>query len=49
MLREYTGNKAENTRIVLLSDGIETSGISVANALPSIIGDGILIDTIIYG
>ena len=49
MLRDYTGNSPKNTRIVLLSDGVETTGIRVADALPSIIGDGILIDTIIYG
>ena len=49
MLREYAGDNTENTRIVLLSDGIETEGITVAEVLPSIVDDGILIDTIIYG
>ena len=49
MLRGYAGENTDKTRIVLLSDGQENSGIRVAAALPSIIEDGILIDTIIYG
>ena len=49
ILRQYAGDNTAKTRIVLLSDGKETTKLKVADVLPSIVADEIKIDTIIYG
>ena len=46
MLRQYTDYKPAGTHILVLSDG---ESPSVDSVLPSIIKDGIIVDTIAYG
>lgn len=47
MLREYTRDNVNNTRIVLFSDGQENSQPFVADVLPGIISEKIVIDIIL--
>ena len=49
MLRTITNNQPAGTYITLLSDGEEASAPFIADVLPSILQDGIILDTIAYG
>ena len=49
MLRTITNNQPAGTYITLLSDGEEGSAPFIADVLPSILLDGIILNTIAYG
>ena len=49
MLHAITNNQPAGTYIMLLSDGAESSAPYIADVLPSILQDGIILNSIAYG